>query len=145
MDITSPAFQPDDTIPARYGYARENINPPLTFSNIPVDTQSLVLIMDDPDAPGETFTHWVLYNIPSAETHLGENEIPAGATEGTNDYGGKGYGGPQPPSGTHRYFFKLYALDDKLDLTEGATSEELQEAMEGHVITKAEIIGLYSA
>ncbi|HEX5797591.1 MAG TPA: YbhB/YbcL family Raf kinase inhibitor-like protein [Candidatus Saccharimonadales bacterium] len=145
MDITSPAFANNDTIPVRFGHAQDNVNPPLVFTAIPPDTQSLVMIMDDPDAINGTFTHWVMYNIPPAETHLGENEVPVGAREGVNDYGKKGYGGPQPPSGTHRYFFKLYALDDQLDLEEGATAEEVEEAIEGHVITKAQLIGLYSA
>lgn len=145
MDIASPAFDNMDPIPIRFGKTQENINPPLVFSEIPEDAESLALIMDDPDAPSGTFTHWVLYNIPAIEMNLGEDEIPEGAQRGFNDYGKKGYGGPQPPSGTHRYLFKLYALDSKLNMEEGANSEELQEAMEGHVITKAELVGLYSA
>lgn len=145
MEITSTAFDDNDEIPTRYGRSFDDINPPLAFSDIPEDAQSLVLIMDDPDAPSSTFTHWVAYNITPEEVELGEGETPAGSVQGTNDFGELGYGGPMPPSGTHHYHFKLYALDDQLDLPEGATSEDLEEAMEGHVITKAEIVGLYSS
>lgn len=146
MNITSPAFENNDTIPVRFGRSHEDISPPLEFTEIPTEAQSLVLIMDDPDAPNGPFTHWLIYNIPPVEVHLGEDEIPAESIEGINDYGEKDYGGPKPPSGTHRYFFKLYALDDMLDdLPPDINSEDLQEAMEGHVITKSELVGLYSA
>ncbi|HET7673800.1 MAG TPA: YbhB/YbcL family Raf kinase inhibitor-like protein [Candidatus Saccharimonadales bacterium] len=145
MHLTSPAFQNNDDIPIRYGRKFDDINPPLEFSEIPPDAESLVLIMDDPDAPGGVFTHWVIFNIPPAATHLGEDEIPAEAVEGINDYGRKGYGGPKPPNGTHRYVFKLYALDALLELQPEVNSEDLYEAMEGHVITKAKLTGLYSA
>lgn len=145
MEIISPAFDNNDDIPVRYGRKFDDTSPPLAFSEISKDAESLALVMDDPDAPSGTFTHWVVFNIKPEEVELGEGETPAGAVQGTNDYGELGYGGPMPPSGTHHYHFKLYALDSPLNLEEGATSEDLEEAMEGHVITKAEIIGLYSA
>ncbi|HEX5456503.1 MAG TPA: YbhB/YbcL family Raf kinase inhibitor-like protein [Candidatus Saccharimonadales bacterium] len=145
MNITSSAFKHNGTIPSKYGRVYDDINPPLAFTGIPSDAESLVLIVDDPDAPGGTFTHWLIYNIPAAEVNLGEDEIPAESMEGINGYGEKGYGGPKPPSGTHRYFFKLYALDDELDLPEGVKSDELEEAIEGHVITSAELVGNYPA
>lgn len=145
MEITSTTFDDNDDIPTRYGRSYDDINPPLVFSEIPEDARSLALIMDDPDAPSGTFTHWVVYNIAPQELELGEGDLPDGAINGTNDYGEQGYGGPMPPSGTHHYHFKLYALDDQLELEESVTGEDLEEAMEGHVITKAELVGLYSA
>lgn len=145
MTISSKAFDDNEDIPTRYGRAFDDVNPPLNISDIPVDAASLALIMDDPDAPSGTFTHWVVYNIAPAELDIEEGEVPEGAVLGVNDYGELGYGGPMPPSGTHHYVFKLYALDDQLDIGEGATSEDLEEAIEGHVITQAKITGLFSA
>ncbi len=145
MLIISAAFENNDEIPTRYGKAYDDVNPPLGIAEVPAEAASLALIMDDPDAPSGTFTHWVVYNITPEETDLEEERLPNGAIEGTNDYGELGYGGPKPPSGTHHYKFKLYALDEQLSLGEGATSEDLEEAMEGHVITKAELTGLFSA
>jgi hypothetical protein len=145
MTITSTAFQNNDEIPARYGRAYDDVSPPLDFEDFPENAASLALIMDDPDATSGTFTHWVVYNISPATTQIAEGELPSGATEGVSDYGQEGYGGPQPPSGIHRYVFKLFALDSQLDLEPGATSEELQEAMEGHIVAKAELTGTYPA
>jgi hypothetical protein len=139
------AFPGGDSIPDKYGRVFDDINPPLTFDDIPADTESLALIMDDPDAPGATFTHWVIYNITPASTRIAEGELPAGAVEGLNDYGKKGYGGPKPPTGTHRYFFKLFALDTKLSIASGATAEEVSEAMRDHILSKAELAGTFSA
>jgi Raf kinase inhibitor-like YbhB/YbcL family protein len=145
MTIESMAFEDNEEIPTRYGRSFDDVNPPLSIADVPNDAISLALIMDDPDAPSGTFTHWVVYNITPEEMNIEEGETPAGAVRGVNDYGKLGYGGPIPPSGTHHYHFKLYALDSQLDLEEGSTSEDLEEAMEGHVITMAKIVGLYSA
>lgn len=145
MTITSVAFDDNEEIPSRFGRAFEDISPPLSIAEIPTDAASLALIMDDPDAPGGTFTHWVVYNITPEEMDLDEGGLPEGAISGINDYGELGYGGPMPPSGTHHYVFKLYALDEQLNIGDEATSEDLEEAMEGHVITEAKLTGLYSA
>lgn len=145
MNLSSPVFDHEDTIPTRYGYKHDNVNPPLSISDIPPQAQSLALIMDDPDAPGDTFTHWVVYNLSPATLEIGEGQLPMDCFEGVNDYGKRRYGGPKPPFGIHHYHFKLYALDTPLDIPAGATSEELQEAMENHIVAKSELIGLYSA
>lgn len=144
MQIKSSAFENNEKIPAKYTCDGQNINPPLTFSQVPKEAKSLVLIVDDPDAPGKTWTHWVLYNILSSTLQILENQIPEGAVEGVTDFGSTGYGGPCPPSGTHRYFFKLYALDTTLDLEESATKADVEEKIKDHIIEKAELIGLYS-
>lgn len=146
MTITSTAFQDNDHIPEEYSYDGRNINPPLTFSEIPEDTKSLVLIVDDPDAPGGTFTHWILYDMSPATLQVLEAELPIGAKQATNDYGNAGYGGPRPPSGTHRYYFKLFALDSTLDnVREQDKSAQVFQAMDGHIIDQTQIIGLFSA
>lgn len=145
MIIASPAFQDNDAIPAKYGRSVDDVNPPLDIDDVPADSESLALIMDDPDAPGGTFTHWVIYSISPTISRIEEGELPAGVIEGGNDYGETSYGGPQPPSGTHRYRFKLYALDSEPELEAEATAEELQEAMEDHVLAQAELVGTYSA
>jgi hypothetical protein len=145
MTITSTAFQNNDEIPARYGRTYDDVSPPLDFDDVPETAASLALIMDDPDATSGTFTHWVVYDIPPATTQITEDRLPPGALEGVSDYGTEGYGGPMPPSGTHRYVFKLFALDGPLELEPGATSEELQEAMEDHIVANAELTGTYPA
>ncbi len=141
MNITSPAFQHNENIPPKYTCDGENINPPLDFDDFPEETKQLALIVDDPDAPGQTFVHWLLYNMQLL-IHVDENSVPA--TQGENDFGNKNYGGPCPPSGRHRYFFKLYALDKKLDMDEGIDKQQLESAMQDHVLEKAELVGLYS-
>lgn len=143
MKITSPAFENNQAIPSKFTCDGENINPELVFSNIPENTKSLSLIVEDPDAPGGTFVHWVVWNIDPQTTRLEEGSVPQGALLGMNDFGLRQYKGPCPPSGNHRYFFKLYALSETLDLKEGATKEELEKAMQGKIIEKAEIIGTY--
>lgn len=143
MKIQSPAFEQNQPIPAKYTCDGENISPPLVISEVPEGTESLVLICDDPDAPAGTWVHWTLWNIPPHTKEIPENSAPAGASEGTTSFGNTGYGGPCPPSGTHRYFFKLYALDKTLDLPPAASPEQLQEAMEGHILESAELVGLY--
>jgi len=140
MQITSPAFQHNVMIPKQYTCQGEDINPPLAIAGIPEGTKTLTLINDDPDAPVGTWDHWIVFNMaPSAE--IRENSAPG--TQGRNSWGRNDYGGPCPPSGTHRYFFKLYALDAALNLKEGARKAELEKAMVGHILAKAELIGLY--
>jgi Raf kinase inhibitor-like YbhB/YbcL family protein len=120
------------------------VNPPLQLSDIPAGAKSLVLIVDDPDAPGGLFTHWLVWNIDPATTHVGEKSVPPGAAQGVNDFGNSGYGGPCPPSGTHRYFFRLFALDQKLDLKSGAKRSALERALAGHVLARGELMGRFS-
>lgn len=147
--IKTAAFPPGETIPKKYTCSGEDISPALTWDGAPAGTQSLALIADDPDAPGATWTHWIIWNIPP-----GKNELPAGLAktgtlddgirQGTNDFKRVGYGGPCPPPGkAHRYFFKLYALDAKLDLKSGASRSELERAMKGHVLAQAEVMGKF--
>lgn len=143
MKIESPSFKNNEMIPSKYTCDAENINPPITISGISQDAKSLVLIVDDPDAPAKTWVHWTVWNIDPKTTEILENSIPQDAVEGVTDFGTPGYGGPCPPSGTHRYFFKLYALDTTLDLSSSATVEDIQEAMEGHILDSVELIGLY--
>ncbi len=142
MNIASSAFTHNGNVPSRYTCDGANISPPLEFSNVPEDAQSLVLIVDDPDAPAKTWVHWLVWNIDPTSTGTEEGTAPQGI-EGTTDFGQAGYGGPCPPSGTHRYFFKLYALDTKLELDASATKSDLEAAMESHIIDQAELIGLY--
>jgi len=144
MDMQSPKFKNSQQIPETYACSGENINPPLIFNNVPKEAVSLVLIMDDPDAPKGLWVHWLLWNINPDTKIINENQTPNEAVSGITDFGQPGYGGPSPPSGIHRYFFKLYALDTKLNLTEETDKTELEKAMQGHIIDRAELIGLYS-
>lgn len=148
MKITSAAFNEGEMIPRKYTCDGQDISPPLTWSEIPEGTKSLALISDDPDAPMGTWVHWVYYDIPADRTELPENvspdEKPApGGTQGMTDFGRIGYGGPCPPGGTHRYFFKLYALDTILDLDAGTTKGALLNAMEGHILGETQLMGKY--
>lgn len=142
LTITSPAFKHQGEIPVRYTCAGENINPPLVFANIPGGTRSFVLIVDDPDAPMGTWVHWVVFNIPQATAAVAPQSAPG--TQGRNDFGNNNYGGPCPPSGTHRYFFKLYALDILLPLHDGASNAAVEKAMQSHILDQSVLIGLYS-
>ena len=147
--VKSPAFAPGETIPRSYTGDGEDISPPLEWGDPPAGTQSFVLICDDPDAPGGTWVHWVLYNIPAHARSLPKGlpphaELPDGSRHGENSWGRLGYGGPAPPSGTHRYFFTLTALDILLELPAGATKEQVLGAMEGHIMAQAELMGVYS-
>jgi Raf kinase inhibitor-like YbhB/YbcL family protein len=144
MKITSSAFSEGGTIPDKYAKDGQNVSPPLRIEGAPADAKSLVLITDDPDAPVGLFTHWLVWNIDPKTTEIAENSVPTGAIQGTNDYPNLGYGGPQPPSGTHRYFFKIFALDRTLDLKSGAKRKEVDAAMRGHVIAQGELMGRYS-
>lgn len=145
MKLTSPAFAPGAPLPDRFAREHGNVSPPLAWSQLPPDTRSLALIMDDPDAPRGTFTHWIVYHLPPGIPALAEGQLPAGAAAGRNDFSDLGYGGPRPPSGTHRYFFHLYALDASLPLAAGASRRDLEAAIEGHVIENATLMGRYSA
>jgi len=141
MQLTSPAFVHQGSIPAKYTCDGLNINPPLQIKNVPPAARSLILIMDDPDAPSGTFVHWVVYDISPDVEKVEENTVPGVA--GINSYKKDCYRGPCPPSGTHRYFFKLYALDGKLELGAGKNKEQVLERMTGHVIGQTELIGVY--
>ncbi len=144
MQIKSSAFSHNEKIPAKYTCDGDDINPPLQFLDVPTETQSLVLISDDPDAPMGTWVHWIVWNIDPKITEIAQNSVPAGAVEGTTSFGKTSYGGPCPPSGVHRYFFKLYALDTVLDLPTSTTATDLEKTIGGHVLQSAELIGLYS-
>ncbi len=141
--ISSPAFKNDRSIPSRYTCDDIDVNPPLLIENVPPAAKSLVLIVDDPDAPAGTWVHWVVWNIDPGVTEIGENSVPRGGTEGVNDFRKHNYGGPCPPSGTHRYFFKLYALDRTLDISSHSEKAHVEKAMDGHVIARAQIMGRY--
>jgi Raf kinase inhibitor-like YbhB/YbcL family protein len=145
MKIESPAFEPDEMIPSKYTCDGENINPQLNISGIPEDTESLVLIVDDPDAPAGTWIHWTVWNIDPETEEIAEGSVPGGAIEGVTDFGVAGYRGPCPPSGTHRYFFKVYALDITLDLDATATAKDVEDAIQDHILDSAELIGLYGS
>ncbi|MDY6796774.1 MAG: YbhB/YbcL family Raf kinase inhibitor-like protein [Actinomycetota bacterium] len=147
MNISSPSFPNNQPIPGKYGYRKENVNPPLEIGGIPVNAASLVIVVDDPDAPipRPPWIHWTAWNIDPGTARIDEGSLPRGAVEGTTSFGDTGYGGPAPPSGTHRYFFKTFALDTELNLPAGSSVDELYGAMEGHVLDEAETIGLYSA
>lgn len=142
MKITSPFFTDQGTIPAKYTCTGANVNPPLTFSEIPPGTESLVLIIDDPDA--QDWVHWILFDMDPSVHFIDQDTIPRSATEGTTSFGTQGYGGPCPPSGTHRYFFKVYALNIKLLLPGTVTKAEVEAKMQGHVLQQAELVGVYS-
>lgn len=144
MKIISSSFLNNAKIPSKYTCDGENISPPLEFIDVPTRTISLVLIVDDPDAPSNTWVHWVVYNIDPKVKKVKENSVPNGAVLGMTDFGKPGWGGPCPPSGSHRYFFKLYALDKILDLPEGITKHQLLEKMTDHVVEQAQLIGVYS-
>ena len=152
MQITSSAFSHQGDIPGQYTCEAADISPPLAWSGVPQNTQSLVLIVDDPDAPDPkaprmVYAHWLLYNLPPQADGLPEavrdNQLPGGTLQGKNDWGRTAYGGPCPPIGKHRYFFKLYALDTVLADLHHPSKQQLERAMQGHVITHTEMIGLY--
>ena len=130
-------------IPLQYTCNGANISPPLTWGSAPLGTKSFALIVDDPDAPGWTRIHWVVYNIPADVFSCTEGKSPQGSTQGANDTGKARYRGPCPPKGTHRYFFKLYALNQTLNLQEGATKKQVEEAMDPLILGKTELIGIF--
>ena len=142
LSIKSPAFESGKLIPKKYTCDGQDINPPLTIEGTPKEAKTLVLIVDDPDAPSGTFDHWIVWNIPASTSKIGENTVPG--TEGMNGARQMGYMGPCPPSGTHRYFFKVYALDTELSLGVGSKKKDVEKAMQGHILAKGELMGLYS-
>jgi Raf kinase inhibitor-like YbhB/YbcL family protein len=144
MKISSPAFQEGGTIAEKFSKNGQNVSPELRIEGAPAEAKSLALIVDDPDAPVGLFTHWLVWNIDPKTTEIAENGVPKGALQGTNDFPGRGYDGPQPPSGTHRYYFKIFALDRMLDLKSGAKRREVDAAIRGHVIAQGELMGRYS-
>ena len=143
MKIISSAFEDKQMIPPKYTCDGENINPPLQISNIPTETQSLALIVDDPDAPSGDWIHWLVWNINPAIKLITEDKSPQGAIQGTNDFNKQNYGGPCPPSGIHHYQFKIYALDTLLNLPSSSRKKDLEKAMENHILDKTLIVGLY--
>ena len=144
MKISSPSFQEGGAIPDKFSKSGQNVNPALKIEGAPADAKSLLLIVEDPDAPVGLFTHWLAWNIDPKTTEIAENSVPKGAVQGTNDFPGSGYDGPQPPSGTHRYYFKIFALDRTLDVKSGAKRRDIDAAMRGHVIGQGELMGRYS-
>lgn len=143
LTLASEVFLDKETIPLQYTCDGADVSPPLMVSGIPEGAVSLTLIMDDPDAPVGTWDHWVIFNMPPTLTEIGEGIEPEG-TPGNNSWGRTGYGGPCPPDGEHRYFFKLFALDITLDLSQGASKEDVLSAMEGHTLGEAELMGRYT-
>ena len=143
MEIKSRAFKDGEYIPSRYTCDGENINPPLEIYNIPKEAKTLAIVIDDPDAPSKTWVHWLVWNIPVENHSIEEGSPPKEAVYGTNDFGKLEYGGPCPPFGTHRYFFKVYALSKELQLPKGANKDELMSAVEEYRVDSAQLIGLY--
>ncbi|MEN8261835.1 MAG: YbhB/YbcL family Raf kinase inhibitor-like protein [Nitrospirota bacterium] len=143
LKISSPVSENNGRIPSKYTCDGTDVNPTLFIENVPADAKSLALIVDDPDAPMGTWVHWVLWDIDPGTVEIKENTLPKGARQGINDFRRNDYGGPCPPSGTHRYFFKLYALDSSLRLDPKSKKTDLEKAMKGHVIEESQIIGLY--
>lgn len=145
MKISSPAFDNGVLIPSKYTCDGQNINPPLVIEEVPSEAKSLVLVVDDPDAPMGTWVHWTIWNIDPGTREIPENTVPKGAVEGKTSFGKPGYGGPCPPSGTHRYFFKIYALDvPSLNLNSSATVKDLVKSMQDHILDSGEFFGTYS-
>jgi hypothetical protein len=143
LQLISPAFKHNEFIPEKYTCDGKDINPPLLINNIPSGTKSMALIVDDPDAPAGTWVHWVVWNISPDTKEIKESSVAEGAQQGVNDFRKHEYGGPCPPSGTHRYFFKLYALDTMLNLGSKSKKSALEQAMKGHILEKTELIGRY--
>jgi Raf kinase inhibitor-like YbhB/YbcL family protein len=141
LSVKSPVFENSKFIPVKYTCDGADVNPPLTIEGVPEGTKTLVLIVDDPDAPMGTFDHWIVWNIPPTTRKIEENTVPG--TEGMSSYRKHAYGGPCPPYGTHRYFFKVYALDTQLDLKSNSTKKDVEKAMEGHILAEGELVGLY--
>lgn len=145
IELRTPAFTDHAPIPARCSLDGHNLSPALEWRGVPDGAAELALICEDPDAPGGTFVHWVISGLDPSCASLAEGEVPAGAVEGVNDYGGTGYGGPQPPKGhgPHRYFFRLYAVREPLGMSPGATADDLRRAMEGKVLAEGAVVGTF--
>lgn len=149
LTLSSSAFAPGKSIPEQFSCKGRNISPALAWSGAPSNTASYALILEDPDAPSGTFVHWVIYNIPAVSNGLSQAVPPTptfddGSAQGKNSGNRRYYDGPCPPSGTHRYFFRLYALDTRLDFIPGATADELRKAMQGHILAQGELMGTFS-
>ncbi|KER05840.1 PEBP family protein [Marine Group I thaumarchaeote SCGC AAA799-E16] len=147
MKLESSSFENGGTIPKKFGYKNGNNSPSLIIHNIPESTKSLALIMDDPDAMGavgKVWVHWVLWNISKDVKKIDENSVPENSIEGETDFGEIGYGGPAPPDKEHTYVFKLYALDKTLELNKGSTKKDLENSMQGHIISEAKLTGKYA-
>jgi len=143
MKLSSRAFQQSRKIPTRFSCEGKEVSPPLTIEGVPKEAKSLALVMDDPDAPGGNWVHWVLWNIDPATTQIAEGSVPRGAEQGINSWQRKGYGGPCPPSGEHRYYFRLYALSQRLGLPSNSTRKDLERALQGKVLAQSELFGVY--
>lgn len=143
MQITSPAFKNNESIPKKYTCDGEDVNPPLSVEDFPKGTVSLVLVIDDPDAPSGVWDHWLVWNIDPKDALIEEDSVPAGSVEGRNSFGKNSYGGPCPPHQLHHYRFKAYALDVKLDLDSSKGKSDLSLAMTGHVLDQAQLVGFY--
>jgi len=143
--ISSPAFAEGKPIPARHAYKGENISPELRIGNVPAKAKSLALIVEDPDSPSGLWTHWLVWNLAADTTSISEGKLPSGAIEGKNSFGHVRYDGPAPPGGTHRYFFRVYALDTTISLPSGSSRAALLAAMQGHVVGSGATHGVYSA
>lgn len=147
LRLASPAFEDGGTIPRKHGYKEGNASPPLEIADVPAGTESLALVVDDPDArepAGKVWDHWVVWNIDPDIAEVPQGSVPSGGTEGTTDYGETGYGGPNPPDREHTYRFRLYALDTELDLPASAHKADLEKAMNGHVLERADLSGRYA-
>ena len=145
LSLSSPAFSANSMLPIEYTCNGEGVSPPLAWEGVPLNTKSFALIVDDPDAPGGLWTHWLLFNIPSELRQLATaTAVPEGAMSAKISWGSTGYGAPCPPSGTHRYVFKLYALDTVLSLDEHSNEEDVLMAMQQHILEQNQLIGLYS-
>ncbi len=148
IKITSSAFEEGGMIPSKYTCDGANVSPPLLWTGVPEGAASIAIISDDPDAPMGTWVHWVLYNLPGQTKELAQDfppdeTLPDGTRQGVTDFGSTGYGGPCPPSGTHRYFFKIYALDTKIDIVSVINKKDLVKAMEGHILAQGQLMGKY--
>jgi Raf kinase inhibitor-like YbhB/YbcL family protein len=144
LKVTSHAFAQGGKIPKKYTCDSSNVSPPLRIENLPKTARSLALIVDDPDAPGRTWTHWLLWNIDPKATEIREDSAPQNAIQGTSDFGSAKYGGPCPPSGSHRYYFKAYALDTTLSLPSSSKKAAVEKAMAGHIVAEGSLMGTYS-
>mgnify|MGYP006267846505 CR=1 FL=1 len=149
MQLQCPVLLAGDEVPTRYTCDGENVSPPLKWTDPPNGTRTFALIVEDPDAPSSVFTHWLVYDIPAERQELpegvdGHPELPDGGTQGQNDFGETGFGGPCPPTGMHRYVFRLFALDQTLEMAPGAKKADLLQLMEGHILETAEVIGTYA-
>ncbi|MFB6166564.1 MAG: YbhB/YbcL family Raf kinase inhibitor-like protein [Haloarculaceae archaeon] len=149
LQLTSPAFEDGEAIPRKYGYEEDDVNPPLSIAGVPEGAGTLALIVDDPDArepAGKIWDHWVVWNLPADLTEIPEDYAPSGdeAVEGQNDYGERGYGGPNPPDREHTYRFRLFALETALDLADSADAEALESAMDGEILVETTLTGTYA-